>query len=65
MSIPVTELEQREGELDEAREVITYCAGPACRAARDAAIMLAADGFRAKAYEGGIEEWKAAGLPTE
>jgi len=63
--IPLSQLDQRAGELDKDREVVTYCANPQCSASKRAAEKLAAKGFKVKAYEGGIQEWKAAGLPTE
>lgn len=63
--IPVADLEIRAAELDITREVVTYCAGYECPASREAAEKLAARGYRVKAYEGGIKEWKEAGLPVE
>lgn len=63
--IPVAELDSRAGELDKAKEVVTYCAGPECDASRKGAEKLAAQGFKVRAYEGGIKEWKAAGFPVE
>ncbi|MBI3458130.1 MAG: rhodanese-like domain-containing protein [Candidatus Rokubacteria bacterium] len=63
--IPLAELDQRAGELDKSREVVTYCASAECSASAEAAKKLAARGFRVSAYEGGIQEWKEAGLPTE
>jgi rhodanese-related sulfurtransferase len=63
--IPVSQLDRRMRELDKAREVITYCAHRECDASRRAAEKLAIYGYDVKAYEGGIKEWSAAGLPTE
>jgi ArsR family transcriptional regulator len=63
--IPLSELERRAGELDKSREVIVYCASYDCHASRNAAKKLEALGFCARAYEGGIKEWKEAGLPVE
>jgi rhodanese-related sulfurtransferase len=65
LKIPVDELDQRSGELDRSKEVVTYCAGYQCTASREAAEKLAAKGFNVRAYEGGITEWKEAGLPLE
>jgi rhodanese-related sulfurtransferase len=43
-----------------------YCAGPKCPQSRLAAEKLTALGYTdVVAYEGGIEEWKQAGLPLE
>ena len=63
--IPLAELERRLGELDKTRPVVTYCYSPECDASSKAAVLLAGKGFTVRAYEGGITEWKAAGLPTE
>lgn len=63
--IPLDKLDARIGELDKSKEVVTYCAGSECNASKIAAELLAKQGFRVTAYEGGIKEWKAAGLPTE
>jgi len=63
--IPLSALERRTGELHKDREVIVYCASHECHASRDAAKKLEALGFRVRAYEGGIKEWKEAGLPVE
>ena len=63
--IPLDELDGRIGELDKTKEVVTYCANYMCTASRQAARDLAAKGFNVRAYEGGIEEWKKAGLPVE
>lgn len=65
IKIPLAELEARFTELDKAKEVVTYCAGPACDASRKAAALLAAKGFNVSAYEGGIKEWTAANLPVD
>ena len=63
--IPLDQLDRRLSELDKSREVITYCASYTCSASSEAAKKLAQKGFKVRAYEGGIKEWKEAGLPTE
>lgn len=63
--IPLSELAKRLGELDKSKEVVTYCANTQCTASSEAAKKLAKEGFKVRAYEGGIKEWKEAGLPTE
>lgn len=65
VKIPVSELDKRAKELDKNREVITYCAGPQCSASVEGAKKLEALGFNVRAYEGGVKEWKEAGLPIE
>jgi len=63
--IPLAELDKRYTELDKSKEIVTYCAETSCSASRKAAEMLAAKGYKASAYEGGIKEWTAAHLPVE
>jgi len=63
--IPASELEERRHELDQFKPVVTYCAGPKCPASSKGAEILLRHGFNVRAYEGGIEDWKAAGLPME
>ena len=63
--IPLDQIDQRLGELDKKREVVTYCANTKCTASRMAAEKLSAAGFDVKAYEGGAQEWVEAGLPTD
>lgn len=65
LKIPAAELEKRLGELDKSKEIVTYCADTSCSASRKSAELLAAKGFKASAYEGGIKEWTAAKLPVE
>jgi rhodanese-related sulfurtransferase len=63
--IPLADLDRRINELDKSKEVITYCASYDCPASAQAAEKLGRQGFKVRAYEGGIEEWKEAGFPTE
>ncbi len=65
LRIPLVQLEKRVNELDKTKEVVTYCASYQCGASSKAAHLLAGKGFNVRAYEGGIKEWKEAGLPTE
>lgn len=47
-------------------EVVTYCAGPTCKASADAARELAVLGYtNVRHYAGGKQDWTAAGLPVE
>jgi rhodanese-related sulfurtransferase len=49
-------------ELARDAEIITYCGGPKCPQSMLAAQKLVELGYtNVKAYEGGLEEWKAAG----
>ncbi|HEX6392745.1 MAG TPA: rhodanese-like domain-containing protein [Acidimicrobiales bacterium] len=51
---------------DKGAAVVTYCAGPSCPNSKIAAERLETLGYtEVYAYEGGKEEWLAAGLPFE
>lgn len=63
VSIPVSELKRRMGELPKRREVIAYCRGPYCVFALEAVTLLRKQGFRARRSEEGLPDWRAAGLP--
>jgi len=65
IKIPLDQLDRRLGVLDKNIEVVTYCASYDCPASIKAAEKLLSKGFKVCAYEGGIKEWKEAGLPTE
>lgn len=62
---PLSQLERRVNELDKSQEVVVYCTSYDCPVSRQAAEKLAEKGFDVKAYEGGVKEWKEAGLPTD
>ena len=52
--------------LQKDTEIITYCGGPNCPQSLQAAEKLVTLGFaNVKAYEGGLEEWKAAGYSVD
>jgi len=54
------------GNLSRDREVIIYCANPACPASYRAYYQLKSMGFNKIArYSGGIEDWTEAGYPVE
>jgi rhodanese-related sulfurtransferase len=63
--IPLSELAHRWSELPVDKEVVVYCANKHCNASKEAAQRLKAEGYKVRAYEGGIDEWKSAGLPWE
>ena len=65
LKIPLAELEKRSSQLDKSKDVVTYCADTSCTASRKAAELLANQGFKVSAYEGGIKEWTAAKLPVD
>ncbi len=63
--IPLSELDKRLNELDKTKEIVTYCASDECNASTQAAEKLISQGFKVSAYEGGVKEWKTAGLPMD
>jgi len=51
-------------KLSKETEIVVYCAGPECPQSGAAAEKLITFGYaNVKAYEGGLEEWEAPGLP--
>lgn len=65
LSMPVTELKRRIGELPRSREVVAYCRGPYCVYALDAVTLLRKRGYRARRAAEGLPEWRARGMPIE
>ncbi len=65
VNIPLAELEAHLDELTTAKEVVAYCRGPHCVLAFDAVAKLRAKGIQARRLDGGLPEWKLAGLPVE
>jgi rhodanese-related sulfurtransferase len=63
--IPLSQLDRRANELDKSQEVVVYCSSYDCPVSRQAAELLAQKGFDVRTYEGGIKEWKEAGLPMQ
>jgi rhodanese-related sulfurtransferase len=51
--------------FDSSDDIVVYCASETCQASPKAAKKLEAMGFtNVKDYEGGLADWKDAGLPT-
>ena len=51
---------------DRAAPIVTYCSNPACANSQRVADRLTALGYtNVRKYREGIEDWTAAGLPTE
>lgn len=61
--LPLAELAERTGEIDEDRPVILYCRGG--NRSTMAAEALAAAGYEAVKLSDGIVGWAEAGLPLE
>ncbi len=64
-SVPIGQLEDRLTEIPADTEVVAYCRGPYCVYAVDAVRTLTAHGVSAQRLEGGLPEWRLAGLPVE
>ena len=64
ISVPLSELKKRLGEVPRKREVVAYCRGPYCVLSADAMAVLRRSGYRAVRLQEGFPEWKAAGLPV-
>jgi rhodanese-related sulfurtransferase/DNA-binding transcriptional ArsR family regulator len=65
VNVPLAELERCLGDCDPAREVVAYCRGPWCVLAYEAVARLREKGLKARRLEGGLPEWRQAGLPVE
>ena len=58
--------EVRTTNLPKNAEIVVYCGGPKCPQSRMAAEKLTKLRYEnVRAYEGGLEEWKGAGLAIE
>jgi rhodanese-related sulfurtransferase len=64
VSIPVSQLAGRLAELPAGTEVVAYCRGPYCVFAHDTVRLLRANGRTARRLDGGMPEWRLAGLPV-
>ena len=64
VSIPISQLAQRLAELPPGTEIVAYCRGPYCVFAHDAVRLLRANGRTARRLDGGMPEWRLAGLPV-
>ena len=65
VSIPLNQLKDRLSELPRDQEVVAYCRGPYCVLAYEAVAELRRHGYSARRLQGGLPEWRIAGLPVE
>jgi rhodanese-related sulfurtransferase/DNA-binding transcriptional ArsR family regulator len=63
-SVPMSALDDLAAELPAGAAVVAYCRGPYCVFADDAVRILRERGVDARRLEGGLPEWRAAGLPV-
>jgi len=69
-AIPLVEADvaERAGELlpDKSAAIVTYCSNEACPNSGNVAALLSREGYtNVRKYRDGIQDWAAAGLPTE
>lgn len=62
LNIPLSELKARLDEIPSNLEVVAYCRGPWCVLAFEAVAMIRDSGRAAKRLDGGLPEWRRAGL---
>lgn len=65
INVPVAELGKLLKDLAKSKEVVAYCRGPYCLMSFDAVELLRAKGYKARRLDGGLPEWRSAGLPVE
>jgi rhodanese-related sulfurtransferase len=64
LSLPVTELPRRLGQLPRRKDIVAYCRGPYCVYAIEAIELLRKRGFRARRLIEGVPAWRARGYPV-
>lgn len=64
ISLPHDQIAARLAELPEGAEIVAYCRGRYCVFAPDAVRLLRARGFDARPLNGGLSDWRSAGLPV-
>ena len=64
VSIPITDLKSRLGDIPDGADVVAYCRGPYCVYADEAVRVLTKKGIAAARLEDGFPEWVEARLPV-
>jgi rhodanese-related sulfurtransferase/DNA-binding transcriptional ArsR family regulator len=64
VNVPLSQLRKRLAELTSGQEIVAYCRGPWCVLAFEAVALLRQEGLKARRLDGGLPEWKIAGLPV-
>ena len=64
INVPLSQLRTRLAELASGQEIVAYCRGPWCVLAFEAVALLRQEGLQARRLDGGLPEWKIAGLPV-
>lgn len=65
LNVPLGELDLWLSDRSAGMEVVAYCRGPWCVLAFEAVARLRAQGLAARRLDGGLPEWRRAGLPVE
>ncbi|MBI1198957.1 MAG: metalloregulator ArsR/SmtB family transcription factor [Phenylobacterium sp.] len=65
VNIPLAELGSRLDQISPDVQVVAYCRGPWCVLAFEAVAFLREQGREARRLDGGLPEWRRAGLPVE
>jgi ArsR family transcriptional regulator len=65
INMPLAQLRKRLDELPRDQEIIAYCRGPWCVLAFEAVALLRESGHEARRLDGGLPEWRLAGLPVQ
>ncbi|WP_137872516.1 metalloregulator ArsR/SmtB family transcription factor [Rhodococcus sp. Q] len=64
INVPLADLARRLGELPAGREIVAYCRGAYCVMAPDAVRIAREAGMCITRLDGGMLEWRLAGLPV-
>jgi len=64
INLPQDQLAASLAELPSGAEIVAYCRGHYCVFAPDAVRLLRAHGYPARPLDGGMPEWRRAGLPV-
>jgi rhodanese-related sulfurtransferase/DNA-binding transcriptional ArsR family regulator len=64
ISVPLERLDDALARLPERAQIVAYCRGPYCVLAVQAVERLRARGLEARRLDGGMPEWRLAGLPV-
>ena len=64
VNVPHDQLAARLAELPGSADIVAYCRGRYCVFAPDAVRLLRASGFSARLLDGGLPDWRLAGLPV-
>ena len=65
LSVPVEKLATVLATLPHDKEIVAYCRGPFCLFSHEAVLKLKKKGFEARRLNGGLPDWRFAGLPVE